>query len=148
MASKVFQLISKEADMQRYGLEMIPSENYTSSGVMKAMGSILTNKYSEGFPGARYYGGNEIIDEIERYACSLANKLFGTEHAIVQPHSGSPANLASSITLPCASCNISLIIILVRPSSTVTFNGMSKIKSNVCIWLRSDAAFLSGAAWG
>lgn len=97
MRSKVFKLIAKEAHRQKYGLEMIPSENYASLDVMKAMGSILTNKYSEGHPGARYYGGNEVIDEIERYAQSLANKLFGTEHAIVQPHSGSPANLAVAL---------------------------------------------------
>lgn len=99
MASKVFKLIEKEAHRQKYGLEMIPSENYTSENVMKAMGSILTNKYSEGHPGARYYGGNEIIDKIERYTQSLANKLFGTAHAIVQPHSGSPANLAVALEL-------------------------------------------------
>lgn len=99
MKSKVSDLIQKEAHRQKYGLEMIPSENYTSENVMRAMGSILTNKYSEGHPGARYYGGNEIIDEIERYAQGLANKLFGTEHAIVQPHSGSPANLAVALEL-------------------------------------------------
>lgn len=97
--SKVFDLINKEAHRQKYGLEMIPAENYTSENVLRAMGSILTNKYSEGFPGARYYGGNEIIDEIERYACDLANKLFKTKHAIVQPHSGSPANLAVALEL-------------------------------------------------
>ena len=99
MTSKVFDLIDKEAHRQKYGLEMIPSENYTSEEVMKAMGSILTNKYSEGHPGARYYGGNEIIDKIERYAQGLANQLFGTDHAIVQPHSGSPANLAVALEL-------------------------------------------------
>lgn len=99
MASKVFPLIKEEAHRQKYGLEMIPSENYVSEDVLKALGSILTNKYSEGHPGARYYGGNEVIDKIERYAQSLANKLFGTEHAIVQPHSGSPANLAIALEL-------------------------------------------------
>ncbi|MEK7617343.1 MAG: serine hydroxymethyltransferase [Patescibacteria group bacterium] len=99
MASKVFPLIKEEAHRQKYGLEMIPSENYTSENVMKTMGSILTNKYSEGFPGARYYGGNEVIDKIERYCQDLANKLFGTSHAIVQPHSGSPANLAIALEL-------------------------------------------------
>lgn len=99
MASKVFKLISQEAHRQKYGLEMIPSENYVSADVLEALGSILTNKYSEGFPGARYYGGNEIIDKIERYAQTLANKLFGTKHAIVQPHSGSPANLAIALEL-------------------------------------------------
>src|SRR3989338_8923677 len=98
-AKKVFKFIAEEAHRQKYGLEMIPSENYASENVMKATGSILTNKYSEGHPGARYYGGNEIIDKIERYAQSLANQLFGTEHAIVQPHSGSPANLAVALEL-------------------------------------------------
>lgn len=97
--NKVFKLIAEEAHRQKYGLEMIPSENYVSEDVLKALGSILTNKYSEGHPGARYYGGNEIIDKIERYCQSLANKLFGTEHAIVQPHSGSPANLAIALEL-------------------------------------------------
>lgn len=78
---------------------MIPSENYVSENVLKALGSILTNKYSEGFPKARYYGGNEVIDEIEIYAQQLANKLFGTTHAIVQPYSGSPANFAVYLAL-------------------------------------------------
>lgn len=99
MSSRVFKLIDEEAHRQKYGLEMIPSENYVSDNVLKALGSILTNKYSEGHPGARYYGGNEVIDKIERYTQSLANKLFGTVHAIVQPHSGSPANLAVALEL-------------------------------------------------
>lgn len=97
--SRVFQLIKKEADRQKYGLEMIPSENYVSQNVLKALGSILTNKYSEGFPGARYYGGNSVIDEVEKYCQDLANKLFGTASAIVQPYSGSPANLAVDLGL-------------------------------------------------
>lgn len=99
MASKIPGLIKEEAHRQKYGLEMIPSENYVSGDVLAALGSILTNKYSEGHPGARYYGGNEVIDKIERYAQSLANKLFGTEYAIVQSHSGSPANLAIALEL-------------------------------------------------
>jgi glycine hydroxymethyltransferase len=94
MASKVFKLIDLEKHRQVTGLEMIPSENYVSPNVLKALGSILTNKYSEGFPHARYYGGNEVIDMIEDYCRDLANKLFGTKGAIVQPYSGSPANLA------------------------------------------------------
>ncbi len=93
MASKVFSLIKEEAHRQKYGLEMIPSENYVSEDVLKALGSILTNKYSEGFPGRRYYGGNEVIDKIENYAIDLAKKLFGVPAALVQPYSGSPANL-------------------------------------------------------
>lgn len=94
MASKVFKLIDLEKSRQVNGLEMIPSENYVSSNVLKALGSILTNKYSEGFPHARYYGGNEVIDMVEEYCQNLANKIFGTKHAIVQPYSGSPANFA------------------------------------------------------
>ena len=93
MPSKVFSLIKEEAHRQKYGLEMIPSENYVSDDVLKALGSILTNKYSEGFPGRRYYGGNEIIDQIENYAVDLAKKLFGVPAALVQPYSGSPANM-------------------------------------------------------
>ncbi len=93
MASKVFPLIAEETHRQKFGLEMIPSENYVSEDVLKALGSILTNKYSEGFPGRRYYGGNEVIDKIENYAIDLAKKLFGVPLAFVQPYSGSPANL-------------------------------------------------------
>lgn len=99
MASQVFKLIEKEAYRQKYGLEMIPSENYVSQEILKANGSILTNKYSEGFPGARYYGGNEIIDEIENYAADLAKKLFGVPLAFVQSYSGSPANMAVTMAV-------------------------------------------------
>ncbi|MBU1000413.1 serine hydroxymethyltransferase [Patescibacteria group bacterium] len=99
MASKVFKLIAKEIYRQKYGLEMIPSENYVSSDVLKALGSILTNKYSEGFPGRRYYGGNEVIDEIESYAVDLAKKLFGVPAAFVQPYSGSPANFVTTMAV-------------------------------------------------
>ena len=99
MASKVFKLIEEEAYRQKYGLEMIPSENYTSEEVMKAMGSILTNKYSEGFPGRRYYGGNEVIDKIESYTADLAKKLFKVPAAFVQSYSGSPANMAITMAV-------------------------------------------------
>ncbi len=94
MSSKIFDLIDLEKKRQVEGLEMIPSENYVSADVLRALGSILTNKYSEGYPKARYYSGNSVIDEIEIYTQDLANKLFGTVHANVQPYSGSPANLA------------------------------------------------------
>lgn len=90
----IAQLIEKESVRQRDGLEMIPSENYVSSAVREAMGSILTNKYSEGYPHKRYYGGNEFIDEVESLAIERAKKLFGVAHVNVQPYSGSPANLA------------------------------------------------------
>src|SRR5439155_759231 len=99
MPSKVFKIIDKEKIRQKTGLEMIPSENYVSEEVLKALGSILTNKYSEGFAGKRYYGGNEVIDELERYAEELANKLFGTKFAFVQPYSGSPANFAATMAV-------------------------------------------------
>lgn len=90
----VFNWIDKEKKRQSEGLELIPSENYVSENVLKAMGSILTNKYSEGYPGKRYYGGNENIDEIENLAIERAKKLFNADHANVQPHSGANANEA------------------------------------------------------
>ncbi len=86
--------LAKEADRQKFGLEMIASENYASQAVMEAQGSILTNKYAEGYPGKRYYGGCEFVDQIEQLAIDRAKKLFGVEHANVQPHSGSQANMA------------------------------------------------------
>jgi len=89
----IYQLIKDEEKRQKEGLEMIPSENYASSAVREAMGSILTNKYSEGYPKKRYYGGNEFIDEVELLAQERVKKLFGVAHANVQPYSGSPANL-------------------------------------------------------
>ncbi|MGH2400346.1 MAG: serine hydroxymethyltransferase, partial [bacterium] len=87
-------ILAAERRRQREGVELIPSENYVSAAVLEAMGSILTNKYSEGYPGRRYYGGNEHVDEAERLAQERAKALFGVPHANVQPYSGSPANLA------------------------------------------------------
>lgn len=94
MENQIFELIQKEKERQTNGLELIASENFVSDNVMKAMGSILTNKYAEGYPGRRYYGGCEIVDEIESIAIEKAKKLFGVEYANVQPHSGSQANAA------------------------------------------------------
>lgn len=99
MNQDTFQLINQEVKRQKNGLELIPSENYVSKEVLEALGSILTNKYSEGYPGKRYYGGNEFVDEIEKEAQRLANQLFGTAHANVQPYSGSPANLEVDLAL-------------------------------------------------
>src|SRR5687768_13052238 len=90
----IFSLIEKEKHRQLTTLEMIPSENYVSQDVMKALGSELNNKYSEGYPRKRYYGGNGFIDEIEEMAIERAKRLFGAEHVNVQPYSGSPANMA------------------------------------------------------
>lgn len=90
--SEIFNLINKELVRQNTHLEMIASENFTFPSVMEAMGSILTNKYAEGYPGKRYYGGCEFVDEIENIAIERAKKLFGCEFANVQPHSGSQAN--------------------------------------------------------
>ncbi|OGF26611.1 serine hydroxymethyltransferase [Candidatus Falkowbacteria bacterium RIFOXYC2_FULL_47_12] len=92
--AQIFDLLQKETRRQAEGMELIPSENYTSAAVMEAMGSILTNKYSEGYPGKRYYGGQENIDDIENIAIERAKQLFGAEHVNVQPYSGSPANTA------------------------------------------------------
>ncbi len=83
-----------ETERQEYGLEMIASENYASKAVMEAQGTILTNKYAEGYPGKRYYGGCEFVDHIEQLAIDRAKQLFGAQHANVQPHSGSQANMA------------------------------------------------------
>jgi glycine hydroxymethyltransferase len=91
---EVFRILQQERQRQREGVELIPSENYVSEAVLTAMGSIFTNKYSEGYPGRRYYGGNENVDQIERLAQERAKELFGVPHANVQPYSGSPANLA------------------------------------------------------
>jgi glycine hydroxymethyltransferase len=99
MDKQIDELIQKETDRQKYGVELIASENYVSEAVLEAMGSILTNKYSEGFPGKRYYGGNEFIDEIENLAISRAKAIFGAEHVNVQPYSGSPANLAVNVAV-------------------------------------------------
>jgi len=95
----IWDLIKKEAKRQLEGLEMIPSENHTSGDVLKALGSRLTDKYSEGYPGMRYYGGCEFVDEIENIARDRAKQLFGATHANVQPHSGSPANLVTYYAL-------------------------------------------------
>lgn len=91
---EIYNAIASEEVRQTDGIELIPSENYTSPAVMEACGSILTNKYSEGYPGKRYYGGQENIDVIENLAIARAKQLFGAEHVNVQPYSGSPANTA------------------------------------------------------
>ena len=92
--TQVADLIAAEIKRQQLGIEMIPSENYVSSDVLKALGSVFTNKYSEGYPGRRYYGGQENTDQIEQLAIDRAKQLFGADHANVQPHSGAQANEA------------------------------------------------------
>src|SRR5580704_4794842 len=87
-------LIAAEEKRQREGLELIPSENYVSKDVLTAMGSVFTNKYSEGYPGRRYYGGQENTDKVEQLAIDRAKKLFRADHANVQSHSGAQANEA------------------------------------------------------
>jgi glycine hydroxymethyltransferase len=94
MKDAIFTLIERERQRQLHGLELIASENFTSPDVMNAMGSCLTNKYAEGYPGARYYGGCEVVDEVENLAIERLKALFGAEYANVQPHSGSQANAA------------------------------------------------------
>ena len=90
----IYELIQAEIQRQQEGLEMIPSENHTSPSVLEALGSRLTDKYSEGYPGKRYYAGNEVIDKVENLAIERAKKAFGVPHVNVQPYSGSPANTA------------------------------------------------------
>ena len=91
---EISKLINKEVKRQKNSIELIASENFTSKAVMEAMGSYLTNKYAEGYPGKRYYGGCSVVDEVETLAIERAKKLFGAEHVNVQPHSGSQANMA------------------------------------------------------
>ena len=90
----IFNLISLELERQRKGIELIASENFTTSAVIRAMGSCLTNKYAEGYPGKRYYGGCEVVDEVEQLAIERLKELFGAEYANVQPHAGAQANAA------------------------------------------------------
>jgi glycine hydroxymethyltransferase len=90
---QVYKAIQGELKRQEEGLELIASENYVSEAVLEALGSVMTNKYSEGYPGKRYYGGQEFTDEVEELAISRAKKLFGAGHINVQPHSGAPANM-------------------------------------------------------
>jgi len=92
--STIFGLIEEELQRQRHGIELIASENFTSQEVIQAMGSCLTNKYAEGYPGKRYYGGCEVVDKIEQLAIDRLKELFGAEYANVQPHSGAQANAA------------------------------------------------------
>jgi len=91
---EIYEAIRRETERQAYGLELIPSENFVSEAVLEATGSVLTNKYAEGYPGKRYYGGCEFVDQVETLAIERAKKIFGAEHVNVQPHSGSQANMA------------------------------------------------------
>jgi glycine hydroxymethyltransferase len=96
---ELFDLIDREVERQNTTLQLIASENFTSPAVLRATGSVLTNKYSEGYPSKRYYGGNEVIDEVEELARERAKELFGAEHANVQPHAGANANMAVYLAL-------------------------------------------------
>ena len=95
----IFDLINEEKDRQMHGIELIASENFVSEQVLKAMGSVLTNKYAEGYPGRRYYGGCQIVDQTEQIAIDRAKALFGAEWANVQPHSGAQANMSVLMTI-------------------------------------------------
>ena len=96
---EIYSLVEKELEREQDGIELIASENFASEAVMEAMGSYLTNKYAEGYPSKRYYGGCQVVDEVEELAKERAKKLFGAEHANVQPHSGSQANMAVYFTI-------------------------------------------------
>jgi len=102
----VFDLIRQELERQRHGIELIASENFTSQAVMKAMGTVLTNKYAEGYTGRRYYGGCEIVDQVEQLAIDRLKQIFSCEYANVQPHSGAQANAA-------------LLLALIQPGDTI-----------------------------
>src|SRR5438105_12070578 len=93
------EIIDREFERQNTTIQLIASENFTSRAVLEAQGSVLTNKYSEGYPGKRYYGGNYVVDDVENLARVRACELFGAEHANVQPHSGATANQAAFAAL-------------------------------------------------
>lgn len=97
--TKLFELLEDEKQRQLHGIELIASENFVSEQVMQAMGSVLTNKYAEGYPGARYYGGCEVVDQVEQLANDRLCQLYGAEYANVQPHSGAQANMAVFLTV-------------------------------------------------
>src|SRR5258705_6795952 len=94
---QIADLLREEAVRQATGLELIPSENLVSEAVLEAMGSIFTNKYAEGYPGKRYYGGCQVADKVEQLAIDRAKELFGADHANVQAHSGTSANVAEDV---------------------------------------------------
>src|SRR5438034_5830391 len=96
---ELFSIIDDELTRQNTTIQLIASENFASPAVLRATGSVLTNKYSEGYPGKRYYGGNYVIDEVEELARTRCRELFGAEHANVQPHAGSQANMAVYLAL-------------------------------------------------
>ena len=96
---EIENLINEERERQEFGIELIASENYASPSVIAAQGSILTNKYAEGYPSKRYYGGCEVVDQIENLAIERIKKLFNVDYANVQPHSGSQANMATYFSL-------------------------------------------------
>jgi glycine hydroxymethyltransferase len=96
---EIADIIRRETERQNTTIQLIASENFTSPAVMAAQGSVLTNKYSEGYPGKRYYGGNFVVDEAEELARGRLLELFGAEHANVQPHSGANANMAAFLAL-------------------------------------------------
>src|SRR5436853_1711534 len=97
--TQIFNIIHKELERQRHGIELIASENFTSFQVMQAMGNVMTNKYAEGYPGRRYYGGCEIVDQTEQLAIDRIKQVFNCEYANVQPHSGAQANAATMMAI-------------------------------------------------
>ena len=118
--SKIFNLIEEEKQRQLNGLELIASENFVSEEVMQSMGSVLTNKYAEGLPNKRYYGGCEVVDKIETIAIDRLCKLFGAEWANVQPHSGAQANAA--VLLAC-----------LNPGDKILGFDLSRFKGKNCL---------------
>ena len=95
---ELFDILEREANREESTIELIASENFTSQAVMEMVGGVMTNKYAEGYPGRRYYGGCEVVDEAENMARDRLKKLFGAEYVNVQPHSGSQANMAVFMT--------------------------------------------------
>ena len=131
--TKLFDLIEQEKQRQMQGIELIASENFVSDQVMQAMGSVLTNKYAEGYPGARYYGGCQVVDQVEQLAIDRLCKLFGAEYANVQPHSGAQANMAVFRT--------------VRPSTPQAFSTKPSVTNSPKRPGRSTTMPWNGSLW-
>ena len=130
----IFDLISEERERQSNGLELIASENFVSDQVMEAAGSILTNKYAEGYPGKRYYGGCEVVDEVEQLAIDRLCQLYDAEYTNVQPHSGAQANMAVFLT------------VLKPGDPTKTENTPTYVGTAACETTRSKASFCTAGS--
>ena len=146
--TKLFDLIESEKRRQMQGIELIASENFVSEQVMQAMGSVLTNKYAEGYPGARYYGGCEVVDRVEQLAIDRLCELYGAKYANVQPHSGAQANMAVFFTvLKPSICRTAAICRTARRSIRPAFSIMPWVISSTSVPVGSTTMRWKSSHW-